>query len=158
MLNKALFSSAKGDWGTPPELFRMLNDEFHFNCDVAASAENALCEKCYTETDSAFFHNWDGVCFCNPPYGREVGRWVEKALREARAGRATTVMLLPARTDTRWFHEYIWPYRQVEVRFIKSRLKFVGAKNSAPFPSMVCIFRTSIPISAYAGGGSDGEV
>jgi len=148
MLNKeALFSSAKSDWCTPPELFHALDEEFNFTCDVAADDTNALCPVYHTKETSALEAKWDGVCYCNPPYGRDIGLWVEKALIEAMAGRATTVMLLPARTDTRWFHAYIWPFRQVEVRFIKSRLKFVGAKSSAPFPSMVVIFRTNIPIN-----------
>ena len=148
MVGQALFSSKKGDWRTPPELFNLLNDEFRFTCDLAASDDNTpVSDNYFTEEHSAFAHHWYGTCYCNPPYGRGVGLWIEKALREAMAGRATTVMLLPVRTDTRWFHEYIWPYRQVEVRFLKGRLKFVGAPASAPFPSMVVIFRTSIPIS-----------
>ena len=87
--------------------------------------------------------DWDcDVCWCNPPYGREIGRWVEKAYKTVEQNKNTVVMLLPARTDTKWFHEYI--YGKAEVRFIKGRLKFGGAKNSAPFPSMVVVFRPEL--------------
>ena len=90
------------------------------------------------KTDS---HNRGGgvTCWCNPPYGREVGKWVRKAYISSKNEGSTVVMLLPARTDTKWFHEYI--YNQSEIRFIKGRLKFGGSANSAPFPSMVVVFR-----------------
>ena len=83
-------------------------------------------------------HTSQETVWCNPPYGREIGKWVEKAYNESLAG-VTVVMLLPARTDTKWFHDYI--YGKAEIRFVRGRLKFGDSKNSAPFPSMVIIFR-----------------
>ena len=94
------------------------------------------------ETPQEFFDKlsmpWNGRVWCNPPYGRQVGQWVKKAYMSAQTG-ALVVMLLPARTDTAWFHDYI--YRRAEIRFVRGRLKFGGSRNSAPFPSMVCVFR-----------------
>jgi phage N-6-adenine-methyltransferase len=124
-------------WGTPIELFRQLDNEFHFNTDVCAVASNAKCSLYYSPKQNGLEQEWRGVCFMNPPYGRQIGKWVKKASES----KATVVMLLPARTDTKWFHDYI--YKKTEVRFIKGRLKFGDGKNSAPFPSMVVVFRNS---------------
>lgn len=148
-----MFSSGKDDWGTPPELFAALNAEFGFTLDVAANAENHLCDVWFGpgspyETD-ALVKSWmDEIAWCNPPYSRGLQhQFVEKAAMEAAWFGATTVMLLPARTDTRSFHMHIWDAEQhkprpgVEVRFLKGRLKFVGASAGAPFPSMVVVFR-----------------
>lgn len=143
------FSSARDDWETPPEIFDPLNAEFGFTLDVAANSENAKhwfhlgpggwCS-------DALATGWDGVCWCNPPYSRGLqGNFIAKAATERLRG-VTTVMLIPARTDTKAFHAYIWdadkhqPRKGVEVRFLKGRIKFVGAKHGAPFPSMVVIF------------------
>lgn len=133
-----MFSSKTDLWETPQDFFNCLNDEFHFDIDVCALPENAKCQKYYTPEMDGLSQPWTGVCWCNPPYGREVGKWVRKALLSSDAG-ATVVMLLPARTDTRWFHDYI--YGRAQVRFIRGRLKFGGSSNSAPFPSMVVVFR-----------------
>lgn len=140
-MDKVLFSSARSDWETPPELYAALNTEFRFDLDAAASPDNAKCPRFYSEAEDGLTQPWQGSVWCNPPYGRDVGRWVQRGYEAARDGKATVVMLLPARTDTRWFHDYIWSYRWVEVRFIRGRLKFVGAKDAAPFPSMVVIWR-----------------
>jgi site-specific DNA-methyltransferase (adenine-specific) len=92
--------------------------------------------------------DWGGhVVFCNPPYGRELPKWVEKAYNESKKPGTTEVMLIPARTDTRYFHDYI--YHKAEIRFIKGRLKFGGSKNSAPFPSMVVIYSQTIGNTTY---------
>lgn len=125
-------------WETPQDFFDHLNDEFHFNVDVCATSDNAKCNTYFTKENNGLSQSWRGVCWCNPPYGREIGKWVQKAYLSSRDG-STVVMLLPARTDTKWFHEYI--YNQAEIRFIKGRLKFGNSKNSAPFPSMVVVFR-----------------
>ena len=123
------------EWETPQDLFDKLNAEFHFTLDPCATPENAKCAKFYTKEQDGLKQNWEGqTVYCNPPYGREISRWVKKASEE----NALTVMLIPARTDTKWFHDYI--YKKQEVRFIKGRLKFGGEKNSAPFPSMIVIF------------------
>lgn len=137
MKTDVLFSSRSDLWETPKELFDELNAEFHFDLDACALPENAKCPRYYSPDQDGLLQPWDGAAWCNPPYGRDVGRWVQKAARSALSG-ATVVMLLPARTDTRWFHK--WIYRKAEIRFLRGRLKFGGAKNSAPFPSMICIF------------------
>jgi site-specific DNA-methyltransferase (adenine-specific) len=132
------FSSETVEWSTPQEFFDVLDKEFKFNLDPCATNENAKCVKFYTEEDDGLVQDWKGArVFCNPPYGRVIGDWVKKC---ATGGGKLTVALLPARTDTRWFHDYI--YNKAEIRFIKGRLKFGGHKNSAPFPSMVVIFRS----------------
>ena len=135
MNNDVLFSSSTDLWETPQSFFDVLNDEFHFDIDVCALPENAKCSKFYSPEDNGLSKNWGGTCWCNPPYGRKIGEWVKKASKS----NATVVMLLPARTDTKWFHEYI--YGKAEIRFIKGRIKFGNSKNSAPFPSMVVVFR-----------------
>lgn len=139
-----MFSSATDQWATPQNFFDKLNDEFHFTLDVAADETNHKCEKYYDKQIDGLSQPWvtlereREVIWCNPPYGREIGKWVEKAYTESLNG-AIVVMLLPARTDTKWFHDFI--YGKAEIRFIRGRLKFGDSKNSAPFPSMVVIFR-----------------
>jgi len=127
------FSSATPEWATPQELFDQLNKEFNFTLDPCATKENAKCPKFYTKEDDGLSRDWTGEkIFMNPPYGREIGKWIKKL---AEVG---GVALLPARTDTKWFHDYI--YGKAEIRFIKGRIKFGGHQNSAPFPSMIVIF------------------
>lgn len=135
MNTKLMFSSATCEWATPPELFRALDEEFGFTCDVCATADNAKCAEFYSPEQDGLAQEWTGVCWCNPPYGREIGKWVRKAAESS----CTVVMLLPARTDTKWFHDFI--YGKADIRFVKGRLKFGAAKNSAPFPSMIVIFK-----------------
>ena len=138
MLNDSMFSSKTDLWSTPQDFFDTLDDEFHFTLDACALPENAKCRNYYTPEDDGLIQPWYGTVWCNPPYGRTISHWVEKAARSSDDG-ATVVMLLPARTDTRWFQNYI--YHRAEVRFIAGRLKFGDSKNSAPFPSMIAIFR-----------------
>lgn len=133
-----MFSSKTDKWETPQDFFDKLDDEFNFTLDVCALPENAKCSNYYTPEQDGLAMPWTGVCWCNPLYGRQIGQWVRRALFASVSG-ATVVMLLPARTDTRWFHEYI--YGKAEIRFIRGRLKFGGADNAAPFPSMVVIYR-----------------
>lgn len=122
LINDALFSSNRDDWETPKDLFNSLNDEFHFTLDAASSDENALCVKHYTLKEDGLSQSWMGeTVYCNPPYGRDVGKWLAKASDETKNG-VTTVMLLPARTDTKAFHEYV--YGKAEIRFIKGRVKY----------------------------------
>ena len=137
-ISESLYSSKTDMWETPQELFDELDKEFHFDLDVCAIPENAKCKAFYTPEQSVLLQPWDGTCWCNPPYGRDIGQWVRRALF-ASVGGATVVMLLPARTDTKWFHDYI--YKRAEIRFVKGRLKFGNSKNNAPFPSMVVIFK-----------------
>ncbi len=137
---KTMLSSNTPEWGTPQELFDELNREFGFTLDPCATDENAKCQKYFTKEDNGLNQNWDNeIVFCNPPCGSETPKWVKKA-SEAKGGKV--VMLIPARTDTRYFHDYI--YNKAEIRFIKGRLKFTGEQKgsgSAPFPSMIVIFQ-----------------
>ena len=140
MNTDVMFSSATDMWATPQNFFDELNREFNFSLDACALPSNAKCEKFFTPEQDGLSQNWEGNVWCNPPYGRDVGNWVAKAYESAHSGTETVVvMLLPARTDTKWFHEYI--YGKAEVRFVKGRLKFGDGANSAPFPSMVVVFR-----------------
>lgn len=133
---KVMFSSRSNEWETPHSLFDELDREFHFTLDPCATPENAKCSTFYTLEEDGLSKDWSGeIVFCNPPYGREIKKWVEKAADS----KATTVMLIPARTDTSYFHEHI--YGKAEIRFIRGRLKFGDGKKDAPFPSMVVIFR-----------------
>lgn len=127
------------EWETPQDLFDKLDSEFHFDVDVASTHENAKCDKHYTEQEDGLQKNWGGCnVWCNPPYGREMPKWIEKAYRE-KDNANVIVMLIPSRTDTKAFHEYI--YGKAEIRFIKGRLKFGNGKTPAPFPSMIVIWR-----------------
>lgn len=137
-ISESLYSSKTDMWETPQDLFNELDKEFHFDLDVCATQENAKCKRYYTPEQDGLSHPWKGTCWCNPPYGRKIGQWVRRALFASVSG-YTVVMLLPARTDTKWFHDYI--YKRAEIRFVKGRLKFGNSKNSAPFPSMIVIFR-----------------
>jgi len=139
-MNKALFSSNRMDWETPDELFESVNREFGFTLDAASSHENAKCRRHYTEKEDGLSQNWGGeTVWVNPPYGKELPKWIQKCAQEGRKQNTTVVMLIPARTDTKAFHEHI--YGKAEIRFIKGRLKFKGAKTGAPFPSMLVVFR-----------------
>lgn len=134
------FSSKTNEWYTPQDFYDQLHGEFNFTLDPCANAANAKCVRYYTQSDNGLSKSWNNEnVFCNPPYGREIGKWVKKA-SEAMGG--VVVMLIPARTDTKYFHEYIYQKPSVEIRFLKGRLKFGGSKNSAPFPSMVVVFRS----------------
>ena len=135
-----MFSSKDDKWSTPQDFFDELNNEFHFTLDPCADDSNHKCERYYTEEDDGLLQDWEGeIVFCNPPYGKAIKDWVRKAYIEGCKPNTTVVMLIPARTDTIYFHKYI--YHKAEIRFLKGRLKFGNSKNSAPFPSMVVIFR-----------------
>ena len=136
-MNTGLFTSNTPEWATPQAFFNELNKEFHFTLDPCSTHENAKCAKHYTKADDGLSKSWGGeIVFCNPPYGKELPHWVKKCRFESR--HAKVVMLIPARTDTRWFHDHI--YGKAEIRFIKGRLKFNDGKQAAPFPSMLVIF------------------
>ena len=134
---ETLMSSSSCEWETPNALFRELDEEFHFTLDVASTDENAKCRKHFTRADDGLSQNWGGeTVWCNPPYGREIGAWVERCQEHGENG--TAVMLLPVRTDTAWFHKYV--LGKAEIRFLRGRLRFNNAKNNAPFPSMIVIY------------------
>jgi len=132
------FMSRRDDWATPQDFFDKLNEKFKFDLDVCADASNAKCKRYYSIEDDALLKTWRGYCFMNPPYGREITKWVKKAYESASTGEATVVCLLPSRTDTRWWHDYVM--KASTVWFLRGRLKFDGHKNSAPFPSVVAAF------------------
>ena len=138
MINKGLFSSNTELWATPQAFYDQLNQEFGFTLDPCALPDNAKCAKFFTPEDDGLAQDWSGErVFCNPPYGRKIAAWVKKCHDEAQKG-ALVVMLIPARTDTSYFHDYI--YHKAEIRFIRGRLKFGNAEQGAPFPSMVVIY------------------
>ena len=138
MINTELMFSSKTDhWETPQYLFDELNDEFNFDLDVCADESNHKCNKYFTKEQDGLKQEWNGICWMNPPYGREIGKWIKKAYESSLNG-ATVVCLLPSRTDTKWFHEYC---AKGDIEFIKGRLKFGNSKNSAPFPSMIVVFK-----------------
>lgn len=122
-------------WETPKDLFDKLDEEFEFQTDVCAIKQNAKCQCFYTPEQNGLKQIWTGVCWCNPPYGRGIEKWMKKAYES----NATVVCLVPARTDTKWFHDFV--LGKAEIRFIRGRLKFGNSKNSAPFPSMLVIYR-----------------
>lgn len=136
-MDAVMYSSKTDLWETPQDLFDELDNVFHFDLDVCALPENAKCDRYYTPEANGLVQVWEGVCWCNPPYGRQVKHWVRKVLISSING-ATVVMLLPARTDTNWFHDYVLGH--AEVRFLRGRLRFSG-KDRAPFPSMIVVFK-----------------
>ena len=139
MNTELMFSSKTDLWATPQDFFNKLNNEFWFTLDPCSTEDNHKCDKYFTKEQDGLKQSRDNeIVYCNPPYGRELKKWVKK-WSEIKKG--ITVMLLPARTDTSRFHDYI--YNKAEIRFLKWRLKFWWSKNSAPFPSMVVIFRNA---------------
>jgi phage N-6-adenine-methyltransferase len=155
-MNSALmFSKASDEWRTPQAFFEALDAEFGFDADMAASAENCWKENYWgpdhhrVDRRNSLVFDWPPVCWLNPPYS-QCRAFIAKAAEQARRG-SVVVCLIPARTDTRMWHESIWdgerhaPQRGVEIRFIKGRLKFGGGTNSAPFPSAVIVFRPDGP-------------
>ncbi len=131
------FSSATDLWATPDDFFARYHAHFGFETDVCATPDNAKCLRFFTKEQDGLVQEWTGVCWMNPPYGRTIGQWMRKAYESSLSG-ATVVCLVPARTDTYWWHDYAM---KGEIEFIKGRLKFGGHSNSAPFPSAVVVFR-----------------
>lgn len=138
MITKGLMSSDTNDWETPQKLYDYYHDRFCFDLDVCASTKNTKHSVNYfTIKDNGLKQDWYKINWMNPPYGRQIGLWVKKAYDESLKGKVT-VCLLPARTDTKWWHDYV--LKADHIHFIKGRLKFSGQKNSAPFPSCIVIF------------------
>jgi len=142
--NTGMRSSATPEWETPQDFFDKIDEEFRFTLDVCATPNNAKCWSYYTKTADGLAQPWTGRCWCNPPYGRTIGLWVRKAVEESRRG-ATVVMLVPARTDTAWWHDYAM--QATEIRYVRGRLRFSG-QGPAPFPSAVLVFRGDIELPA----------
>ena len=136
---KVHYSSKSNEWATPQYLFDELDREFNFTLDPCATDENTKCDKYYTIEDDGLKQDWSNdIVFMNPPYGRGIKHWIQKAYEEYDKG-ATVVCLIPARTDTTYWHEYIFN-KATDIRFLKGRVKFGDSKNSAPFPSAVVVF------------------
>lgn len=131
------FSSATDLWATPQSFFDTYNQKYKFSLDACASIENAKCPKYFTKENDGLSQEWQGTVWMNPPYGREIIKWMKKAYESSLKG-ATVVCLVPSRTDTKWWHEYAM---KGEIEFIKGRLKFGNSLNSAPFPSAVVVFK-----------------
>jgi len=142
------FSSATPEWYTPQDTFDALNAEFGFTLDPCCTHENAKCDLHFTQEDDGLSQDWGReVVFMNPPYGRTIGGWMRKAYESSLNG-ATVVCLVPARTDTAWWHDFAM---KGEYRLLRGRLKFGGAKDSAPFPSAVVIFKAVIEGAKHNG-------
>jgi len=136
-----MFSSKTDKWSTPQWLFDRLNNIFCFTLDAYADDANHKCEKYFTEEHNGLNQSGGGYRpFCNPPYGRQIGEWVKKASETVLDDKSCVVMLLPARTDTKWFHDYIANNPRAHTVFLKGRLKFGDEKQNAPFPSMIVVF------------------
>ena len=119
-MNEALLSSKKMDWCTPADFFADLDQEFYFDLDPAATAKSAKCARYFTPNDDGLKMDWGGSCvFCNPPYGRQIGDWVRKGYEESQKPGTVVVMLIPARTDTAYFHDYILHGKATEIRFLR---------------------------------------
>ena len=149
-----IFSSDDMTWETPQNIFNKLDNEFNFTLDVCALAETAKCKKYYTPDTDGLKQEWNGTCWMNPPYGRQIGAWLKKAYEDSLKGN-TIVCLIPSRTDTKYWHDYCM--KASEIRFVKGRLKFGNATNSAPFPSAVIVFNKGnnpLVVSTYDIGGN----
>lgn len=140
-INAGMMSSATDQWATPQELFDDLDSIYHFTLDVCASDWNAKCDRYFDEEQNGLAQEWVGTCWMNPPYGRTIKEWVKKAYESAGNG-TTVVCLIPARTDTAWWHDYVM---KGDITFLRGRVKFVSQTNdkdqSAPFPSAIVVFK-----------------
>lgn len=139
-ISTTLYSSTSDNWPTPQAFFEKLDAEFDFTLDPCADEENAKCGLFYTRDDDGLVQDWGKHhVFCNPPYGKPMRAWAAKCFAASQCG-ALVVLLAHARTDTRWFHESVYG-KANEIRFVKGRLKFGNADTSAPFPSLVAVYR-----------------
>ena len=135
------FSSETGDWDTPQNFFDKLDAQFEFTLDACATEANAKCDKYFTAEQDGLAQDWKGhTVFVNPPYGRGIGTWLQKGYQESLQHNTLVVMLIPARTDTKWWHDYVMKAK--EVHLVKGRLKFGDSENAAPFPSAVVVFHS----------------
>jgi phage N-6-adenine-methyltransferase len=139
-ISLALYSSRSEEWPTPQSFFDSLNSEFRFTLDPCARHDNAKCKRFFTKRQNGLDQHWGTHrVFCNPPYGREIWTWARKCFEASREG-ALVVLLAHARTDTRWFHDWVYG-KADEIRFVRGRLRFGDGKQSAPFPSLVAVYR-----------------
>jgi phage N-6-adenine-methyltransferase len=139
-IHDSLYSSRSEEWPTPQDFFDTLNAEFNFTLDPCATPENAKCQNYFTKEDEGLLQDWGKrLVFCNPPYGKTMRQWARKCYEASQAG-ATVVLLAHSRTDTRWFHDWVYG-KAAEIRFVRGRLKFGDGNQSAPFPSLVAVYR-----------------
>lgn len=139
-LTAGMFTSRTDEWATPAATFEALDAEFHFDLDPCSTHENAKCERHYTKEDDGLTKDWSGHrVFVNPPYGKAISAWIKKCSEEAQKPETTVVALLPSRTDTGYFHDYVYGKAR-EIRFVRGRLHFNESKSAAPFPSMIVVF------------------
>ena len=146
---KTKFESHKQEWTTPDDLFGRIHQEFHFTLDLAADACNTKCREYFDAKQDALGKTWQGVCWLNPPYGAKQHRlsdWVKKAYNESQKSGCTVVMLIPARTNTRWWHDYCM--KAAEIRLLNGRPKFGDAKHGLPQPLALIVFRKHRGITA----------
>ena len=143
------FSSKTNEWNTPDDLYKTLHNEFNFTLDPCTNGKNNKCDKFYTEKENGLIQDWSkDIVFMNPPYGREISQWIEKAFKESLKG-SKVVCLIPSRTDTKYWHDLIFN-KASEIRFIKGRLKFGNSKNSAPFPSAIIVYDSNFNNTKYS--------
>jgi phage N-6-adenine-methyltransferase len=137
-MSPVLYSSASEEWPTPRRFFARLDRQYHFTLDPCATPDNAVCALYFTKEQDGLAQDWGSHrVFCNPPYGKQIGRWVRKCFEASQAG-ARVVLFVPARTDTRWFHD--WVHGKAKVTFVRGRVRFGNADTCAPFPSMLAIY------------------
>jgi len=153
MKHSVHFSSSSNEWETPEKLFNQLNDQWGFTLDPCATDNNAKCCKFYTKVDDGLSKSWEGeIVFMNPPFGREIGSWVKKAYMESMHNGAIVVCLIPARTDTAYWHDYIFGIEFVDITFLRGRIQFERHSNmvatSAPFPSAIIVFNGKLKDAA----------
>jgi site-specific DNA-methyltransferase (adenine-specific) len=139
-MDEIIYSSRSEEYGTPRDLFWTLNSEFNFQLDAAASHQNAKCEKYLTKEENSLSYRWTETTWLNPPYGRLIDSFMTKAAFESHHRDVEVCCLVPARTDTEWFHASVWG-RAAELRYIKGRLRFEGGEHSSTFPSVVIVYR-----------------
>ena len=146
------FMTTKTEIGTPQFFYDILDKEFHFSLDVCASPHNAKCYRYITKEQNCFTRSWRGeICYMNPPYGRQIKSFIQKAYLEGCQAKTTVVCLVPSRTDTVWWHDYIM--KAAEIRFIKGRLTFEGEMQPAPFPSALVVFRLHTTVVQFGTMG-----
>lgn len=139
MINSVLYSSKSCEWETPQALFDKLDSEYHFTLDVCADEQNHKCQQYFTIQDDGLAHEWSGRCWMNPPFGRGIKAWVQKAYDEVQRGNAELVCcLVPVRSDTAWWHDFCM---HGEIHFIRGRIRFSNSQNNAPFPCCYVIFK-----------------
>lgn len=140
----AMFSSKSNEWSTPQKFYDKLNNSFGpFTLDPCSDGQNNKTDNYFTKEQNGLSQDWSGnKVFMNPPYGREIKDWLKKAYEEGQKPNTTVVCLIPARTDTKYWHNYVM--KAQAVYFVKGRLKFGDSNNSAPFPSAVIVFTSAL--------------